>query len=64
MTPRPDCTAAMIRWTSLLFHNWRAKLGSLALAIVLWLVIRRSVQYAPSLPTPLNPPPTEAAPRE
>ena len=53
----------MIRWTTFLFRNWRAKLGSLALAIILWLVIRRSVQYAPSLSLPLNPPPTETAPR-
>ena len=53
----------MIRWTTLLLHNWRAKLGSLALAIVLWLVIRHSVPYAPSLSLPSNPIPTETVPR-
>ena len=52
----------MIRWTTLLLHNWRAKLGSLALAIVLWLVIRHSVSYAPSLSLSPNPTPTEMVP--
>ena len=54
----------MIRWTALLFHNWKAKIGALALATVLWLVIRHSIGYAPSLSLPSTPHPTESTPRE
>ena len=49
--------------TTLIFHNWRAKLGSLALAIVLWLIIRQSVNHS-AIPVATPPPPSEAVPRE
>ncbi len=54
----------MLLRASLFFHNWKAKLGSLALATVLWLVIRHSVNYGPSQPTPPVPATPEALPRE
>ena len=42
----------MKRLRSIFVHNWRAKLASLAVATVLWLVIRHGIAYAPSLPPP------------
>ena len=46
-----------------IFHHWKAKLGSLALAIVLWFVIHQSVKNAAG-PLPPTPPAAEAIPRE
>lgn len=53
----------MPRRPSILFHHWKAKLGSLALAIVLWLVIHQSINRAtpPAHAAPGN---TEAVPKE
>ncbi len=52
------------RWHSLLTHEWRAKLVALALATLLWLFIRHSINYSPLLssPFPVPPPPTHLLP--
>ena len=42
----------MKRLQHFLVHNWRAKLGSLLVATVLWVVIKHGIAYAPSLPPP------------
>ncbi len=47
----------MKRWHSVLTHEWRAKLMSLALATLLWLFIRHSINYSPLLPSPFPVPP-------
>ena len=47
----------MKRWHSFLTHSWRAKLGSLVLATLLWLFIRHSINYSPLLRPPGLPPP-------
>lgn len=33
------------------FNHWRAKLGSLVLATVLWLVIKRGITHIPPAPS-------------
>jgi len=46
-----------MRLTSRIFLNhWRAKLGSLLLATVLWLVIKHGIAYSPILTSPVAPP--------
>jgi hypothetical protein len=50
----------MKRLQQIFVHNWRAKLCSLAVATVLWLVIKHGIAYAPSLPPPALPPPPAA----
>ena len=47
----------MKRWHSFLTHAWRAKLLSLAVATLLWLFIRHSINYSPGLRAPVLPPP-------
>ena len=44
------------------FKHWRAKLASLVLATVLWLVIKHGIAYTPA-PPPVPPPNVSAAPR-
>ena len=43
-------------------NHWRAKLASLVLATVLWLVIKHGIAYSPALPS-LPPPNVSSAPR-
>jgi hypothetical protein len=52
----------MKRLPLILLHNWRAKLGSLAVATVLWLVIKHGIAYAPNSPPPPLPPPAAPMP--
>ncbi len=48
----------MKTWHSFLTHEWRAKLMALVLATLLWLFIRHSINYTPTMPPfPLPPPP-------
>ena len=54
----------MSRESFFLFHNWRAKLGALALATVLWLVIRYRIVYTPARASTTSAPTLEAVPRE
>jgi hypothetical protein len=42
--------------TLIVVHNWRAKLASLVVATIVWLVVRHGIAYAPSLPPPPLPP--------
>ena len=44
-------------WLSFLTHEWRAKLMSLALATLLWLFLRHSINYSPAPPSFPVPPP-------
>ena len=43
-------------WHSFLTHEWRVKLTSLALATLLWLFLRHSINYSPA-PPPFPVPP-------
>lgn len=49
----------MKRLGAIFVHNWRAKLASLAVATILWLVVKHGIArtYGPS---PLPPPATPA----
>ena len=50
-------------WHSFLTREWRAKLMSLALATLLWLFLRHSINYPPALPPfPIPPPPPHGMP--
>ncbi len=58
----PDAEAGgtnpMKRLQHFFTYNWRAKLASLALATVVWLVVKHGIAYAPAQqpPPPLPPP--------
>ena len=53
----------MKSWHSVLTRQWRAKLMSLALATLLWLFLRHSINYSPAPPPFPIPPPPHGLPR-
>ena len=52
----------MKRLKHIFSYNWRPKLASLAVATVVWLVIKHGIAYAPTLPPPPLPPPSVGTP--
>ena len=41
----------MHRWKSMLLNQWRAKIASLVIAVLVWLVLRHAAMPPPAVPS-------------